>query len=317
MSTILESFENAQQRQLVTPAEQLRTTMAAVRVGIQWFGIQKTLTREQKSEAADTFGAESAFLSAGKKLLDTSHPAFKVVTAIKGKIIGLWKAETLPFPEPGVRLIRQDRIDTFNTRMQELREELAEAVWRLDEHFAELKSAARERLGRLFNAGDYPASLRSMFAVAWDFPSVEPPSYLQALNPELYRQECQRVQSRFDEAVRLAEETFIAELAKLVSHLTERLSGQDDGRAKIFRDSAIDNLTEFFGRFRALNIGSNEQLDGLVADAQQIIRGVEPQKLRDNAGLRQHVATEMSRVQSVLDGLLVDRPRRNILRRSK
>jgi hypothetical protein len=33
--------------------------------------------------------------------------------------------------------------------------------------------------------------------------------------------------------------------------------------------------------------------------------------------LRQHVATEMSRVQSVLDGLLVDRPRRNILRRPR
>jgi len=50
---------------------------------------------------------------------------------------------------------------------------------------------------------------------------VEPPDYLQQLNPELYQQECQRVQQRFDEAVRLAEEAFTAELAKLVSHLTE------------------------------------------------------------------------------------------------
>ena len=62
---------------------------------------------------------------------------------------------------------------------------------------------------------------------------------------------------------------------------------------------------------------SNEQLDNLVADAQRIVQGVEPQLLRDNRGLRQHVATELSRVQSVLDGLLIDRPRRNILRRPK
>ncbi len=48
-----------------------------------------------------------------------------------------------------------------------------------------------------------------------------------------------------------------------------------------------------------------------------MIRGVEPQDLRDSAGLRQHVATEMSRVESVLEGLLVDRPRRNILRRPR
>jgi len=298
-------------------AERLRTTMAAVRVSIQWFGTRKTLTREQKSEAADTFGAEGAFLSAGKKLIDTSHPAFKAVTSVRGKVLSLWKAESLPFPEPGIRLIRQDRIDSFNSRMQELREELEEAVWRLDEHFAELKSAARERLGRLFNAADYPDSLRKMFAVTWDFPSVEPPPYLQALKPELYQQECQRVQQRFDEAVRLAEEAFTAELAKLVSHLTERLSGTDDGKPKTFRDSMVENLTEFFGRFRQLNVRSNEQLDSLVADAQRIIRGVDPQDLRDNHDLRQHVATEMSRVQSVLDGLLVDRPRRNILRRPR
>ncbi len=313
MSTLLEEPVET----VAAPAERLRTTMAAVRVGMQWFGVRKTLTREQKSEAADAFGAEGAFLSAGKKLIDTSHPAFKTVTALRGRILSLWKAESLPFPEPGIRLIRQDRIERFNERMQELREELNEAVWRLDEHFAELKSAARTRLGRLFNAADYPDSLRHLFAVTWDFPNVEPPNYLQQLNPALYEQECRRVQSRFDEAVQLAEEAFTAELAKLVSHLTERLSGAEDGTPKTFRNSAIDNLTGFFERFRALNVRSNEQLDNLVADAQRIIRGVGAQNLRGNAMLRQHVATEMSRVQSVLDGLLVDRPRRTILRRPR
>ena len=79
----------------------------------------------------------------------------------------------------------------------------------------------------------------------------------------------------------------------------------------------VGNLTEFFQRFRELNVCSSEELDNLVADAQRIVRGVEPQQLRDNQGLRQHVATELSRVQSVLDGLLVDRPRRNILRKPR
>ena len=312
MTTVLDEPASQQSR---PSAERLRTTMAAVRVSIQWFGTRKTLTREQKSEAAGTFGAEGAFLSAGKKLIDTSHPAFKAVTSIRGKILGLWRAETLPFPEPGIRLIRQDRIDSFNARMQELRGELEEAVWRLDEHFAELKSAARARLGRLFNPADYPDSLRGLFTVEWDFPNVDAPDFLRELSPKLYEEECLRVQGRFDEAVRMAEEAFVAELAKLISHLTERLSGEEDGKPKTFRDSTIENLNEFFQRFRKLNVRSNEQLDQLVAQAQRAIRGVEPKDLRDNAALRQHIATEMSGVQSVLDGLLVNRPRRNILRR--
>ena len=313
MSVVLEEPDS----QSLTPAQRLRTTMAAVRVAISWFGVRKTLTPQQKAQAADTFGAEGQFLSAGKKLLDTSHPAFKAVTTVRGQIMAFWRGISLPYPEPGIRLIRQDDIGAFTLQLTTLKAELGEAVDSLDRHYAELKRAARGRLGSLYNEADYPASLRDLFGVEWDFPSVEPPEYLRQLSPHLYQEECRRVQQRFDEAVRLAEEAFLGELAKLVGHLTERLSGSEDGKPKVFRDSAVENLSEFFGRFRQLNIGSNDQLDQLVDQVQSIVRGVNPQELRDKNSLRQYVATELSAVQATLDGLLVDRPRRNILRRPK
>ena len=115
----------------------------------------------------------------------------------------------------------------------------------------------------------------------------------------------------------MAEQMFFEQLAGLVDHLVDRVSGTDDGRPKTFRDSTIDNLNEFFDRFRQLNIGGNDELQQLVNRAQNIVRGVEPQQLRDNQSLRQHVATQMSTVQASLDGLLIDRPRRNIVRRPR
>ena len=156
--------------------------------------------------------------------------------------------------------------------------------------------------------------MRGLFSVSWELPSTEPPSYLMQINPEIYQQEQERVSRKFEEAVRLAEQAFIGELAKLVSHLTERLAAGPMASKKVFRDSAIANLTEFFARFRDLNVGSNAQLDQLVEQAQQIVRGVQPQELRDNAGLRQHVATQLASVQSTIDGMLVDQPRRRIIR---
>ena len=314
MSTLLDEPTTSPS---TSPSQRLRTSFAAVRIAFTWLGTRKTLSTEQKAQAAETFGAEGESLSAGKKLLDTKHPAFKAVTGVRSRIVSLWKGMSLPYPESGVRLIRQDQIDTFTEQLTSLREELDEAVWRLDEHYAELKSAARDRLGSLFNSADYPESLRGMFQVAWDFPSVEPPDYLRQLNPEVYRQECERVANRFDEAVQLAESAFVEELQSLVSHLSERLAGQADGKPKVFRDSAIENLTQFFERFRELNVRSNEQLDDLVGQCQQVVQGVEPQSLRDNNVLRQSVASELNQVQSVLDDLLVDRPRRNILRRPR
>ena len=218
-------------------AQRLRSNFAAVRVNFTWFGVRKTLSSEQKAQAAEQFGAEGQYLTAAKKLLDTKHEAFQQVTGIRSQIISFWKGLSLPYPEPGVRLIRQEDVDRFNARMTEFRSELTEAVANLDDHFEQLKVAARDRLGRLFNPADYPPTLRGLFGVEFDFPSVEPPEYLLRLNPHLYQQERNRISQRFDEAVRLAEEAFAAEFSKLVSHLTERLTADPSGEKKIFRDT--------------------------------------------------------------------------------
>ena len=302
---------------LAGPAGRLRATMAAARVSFTWMGTQKTLTPEQKARAAGAFDAQGQFLSAGKKLVDTKHLAFRAVTAIRGKVDVYWKGLSLPFPEPGVRLIRQDAVESFAAQMTDFRGELDDAVANLDRHYGELKHAARARLGSLFNPADYPETLVGLFGVEWSFPSVEPPDYLVQLSPGLYEAERARVAARFEEAVQLAEQAFLDEFARLVAHLTERISGVgDDGQPLVFRDSAIGNLTEFFDRFRSLGVRSNDQLDTLVAEAQRAVRGVGAQDLREREGLRQGVAADFARVQTALDAMIVERPRRRILRQA-
>ena len=313
MTTMTRPVNNS--NSTLSPSDQLRQNMTAARLSFTWLGVHKSLNTSQKDQAANTFGAESRFVSAGKKLLDTGHPAFKAVTAIRSRAVNYWKECSLPYPEPGIRLIRQDNVETFDRQMHSFARELEEAVLDLERCYDELRQAAQARLGLLFNPADYPDSLSGLFAIEHDYPSIEPPAYLRQLSPELYRQECQRVQSRFDEAVRLAEQAFIEELSRLIDHLTERLTGEEDGRPRIFRDTVVTNLNDFFERFRNLNIHSNEQLDELVQHARRVLQGVDPQQLRDQQWLRQHTSSQMSAIQARLDQLMVERPRRNILRR--
>ena len=318
MTTLIDRPANRAVAQSTTePAERLRATMAASRVAFTWFGVRKSLTAEQKAVAADSFDAEAPFLSAGKKLLDTRHAAFRAVTAVRTAITEFWRSQSLPFPEPGIRLIRLDDVDAFDRRLVDFRADLDDAVANLDRHFGELKEAAADRLGTLFNPADYPPSLIGLFGVAWDFPNCEPPDYLVGLSPELYEQERARVQARFEQAVELAERAFLDEFGRLVGHLCERLEGTDaDGSPRVFRDSAVDNLAAFFERFRTLNVRSNAELDDLVEQARRAVRGVSAQDLREGAGLRSLVAGRLSEVRASLDALMVDRPRRRILRGS-
>ena len=320
MSTLIDRIEGRSTNGRITtdgstPAERLRDTMAACRVQFTWFGTKKSLTAEQKAQAAEPFDAQGQFLSAGKKLLDTKHNAFRAVTAVRTKITDYWRGLTLPFPEPGVRLIKHDQVEGFDQQMADFRAELEDAVRNLDRCFGELKQAAAQRLGSLFNPADYPETLAGLFGVSWDYPNIEPPDYLIGVSPELYRQEQDRVRVRFEEAVQLAEQAFLDEFAKVVAHLTERITGvNEDGTPKVFRDSAIDNLCNFFERFRSLNVRSNQQLDELVVEAQRAVRGVAAQDLRDSQSIRQEVVTQLAQVQNSLDAMLIDRPRRRILR---
>lgn len=298
-------------------AERLRSCMAALRLRFTWLGVRKTLSTDQKAQAAETFGAQGEYLSAGKKLLDTRHRAFREVTAVRNRAVGYWKSISLPFPEPGVRLVRHDDLDELNARLGRFKEELTVAVAELNSDYSHLRRQARQRLGELYDPADYPETLLGLFGLEWDFPSVEPPEYLRRLSPRVYEEECRRVAARFDEAVQLAEAAFTEELSKLVAHLAERLSGSEDGRPKVFRDSAVENFSEFFERFRKLSLGTSEELDRLVADAQRIVRGVGPQALRDSEALRTEVAGQLQCVTAALDGLMVDRPRRALLRASR
>jgi hypothetical protein len=298
----------------ITPARRLETTMAAARVSFTWFGVRKSLTTSQKAQAAEAFGAEGRYLSAAKKLLDTSCPAFRMLTSKRSQIVALWRGMSLPYPEPGLRLIRQDRIEFFNDQMAQMRQDLQEAAVELDRRLPELRQAAQQRLGDLYNPSDYPASLAGEFGVEWEFPSVQPPDYLMQLNPALYEQERQRMVGRFEEAVSLAEDAFTSELGQLVSHLAERLTPGVDGQCKTFRDSSLENIHRFFEHFRSLNVHSSRQLDDLVNTAQRLLRGVKPDQLRTDGSLREQVKTQLSAVQGTLEALMVDQPRRRIIR---
>lgn len=292
--------------------QQLRQETAGVRLSVKRFGVRRALTVDQIARAAEPFGTDVKFLNASKKLIDTQYEPYKAVTKAVGMARTYWNTMSIDYPISGIRLIRKSLVSTFDEQMKRFNNELQTALIGLEQWYGAMREEARIRLGDLFNEADYPASIRHTFSLEWDFPSVEPPDYLKTLNPELWEKEQKRVQAMFDEAISLAEQKFAVELQELVSHMVERLSGESDGKPKTFRDSAVKNMNEFFERFKTMNVTSNKQLEDLVADAQRLMEGVDPNKLRKDLAMRQTVAGDLTKVQEMLDSMIVNKPTRAI-----
>jgi len=294
-------------------ANELRQTMGAVRVSFSWLGTQRKLSDAQTKQAADTFHAETDLVTASKKLIDTKNPTYRVLTALKSQVSAYWRSMTLPYPQEGIRLIKQSDVAAFEEKMREFKEQLSAAAANLQLEYESVKEAARQKLGDLFNAADYPSTLEGVFDIKWEYPAVDAPNYLMTFNPELYEQEQRRIQGRFETAVLMAEQAFAERLQELVSHLIERLTDEPDGTKKTFKSSAIENFKEFYENFRSMNVRSNAQLEGLITQANDLVAGVEAKDLRTNADLRRNLSQQMATVQTALDNLITNAPRRRVM----
>ncbi len=291
-------------------AAQLQSNTMACRIGTTKPGVRRSLNADQIAQVAEGFDAERSALSATKRLFNTREETYRAVLRVREMATTYWKQVSVPYPETGVRLIRKDRLADFVAKMEVFKAEMASAAAKLQEAYPALVQAARNDLGSLFNVNDYPERIDTLFSLSWDFPSVEPPAYLRQMHPELYEQEVHRIRAQFEEAVRMTEENFADQFAQMIAHLGERLTGEQDGKAKVFRDSAVENLTEFFNVFKDMNTGSNAKLTALVEQAQGLVGGLAPKDLRKNEGTRKSVADGLASIQMALEGMMVPKPTR-------
>ena len=109
------------------PSQRLRRIAAAVRVSLHWWGTHRSLTAQQKEEVSAGYAAYARFLTAGKRILDVRHEAFRRLTSVRTRIVNYWRGLTLPYTEPGVRLLRQADVPAFMHTLEGFREELTEA----------------------------------------------------------------------------------------------------------------------------------------------------------------------------------------------
>ena len=75
-----------------SPAQRLRRTAAAVRVSLHWWGVHRALSNQQKEEVSAGYAADARFLTAGKKIIDVRHEAFRRLVVLA------WTVTTLRLP---------------------------------------------------------------------------------------------------------------------------------------------------------------------------------------------------------------------------
>ncbi len=205
---------------------------------------------------------------------------------------GLIRSFALPYPlAPGYHLIPLPlvkQVDELLEGMNGKRKALIEAFLLV---YPEQVEAAQERLKTLFSAGDYPPveQLEQQFRVEVRYLNFGLPGTLKEVNQQLFEREKEKFSQHFDELLTQVEQGLWTELKRLVDHLSEKLQPDAEGNPRRFEKSTVENLRFFLDVFDAKNIANDQALADVVQDLKHILRGVSPDQLRKNAGLRGQV----------------------------
>lgn len=293
-------------------AAELRESVIAIELRKTHVGRVRQLSRKQRDEITDRYGANRDAVSSSKKLFRPGNAHIKAITEILNSAYRRWCELTIKFRH-GVRLLRRDALPTFIREMESLQPALNAALAAADENYDSIMADCREYLGaELFDARDYPATFAGSVSIRWHVHNFEPSEDLAKLSPATYRREQERVRRQFEETLRAFEDETREQLAGLCDALLAKLNPASGAKVK-YTESAIVNFREFFERFKSLGIVSDDAMADLIAQSEQALSGVPSmQALKKSPAKRADVAQTISAIRAQVGTLIETAPERSI-----
>lgn len=262
-------------------------------------------TRKVKEEILTT-EADKSLLRVSKTLLES-----KELDAIRKHDYELrkWLGNTcLPF-DTGVLLLPRGFQAAAKLKFQTHKAEREVLVDAFIAVYPTVKAEAKEKLGVLYQEEDYipVEEIKEKFTFNVSFFDFRTPDVIKEIDPDWYAELVKNEEANL--AIATSEITGMMRemLLDMVSHLQERLTPGDDGKKKILKESAIENLREFLNNFELRNVTNDKELSLEVAKAKALLVGTSAATLRSSEEWREKLRAGMEHITKNLGTMVVDK----------
>jgi hypothetical protein len=248
--------------------------------------------------------ADKALLRVSKHLLDSAE--LKAIRQFDGEIRRYLYNICLPF-EIGIHLLPIAALETVENRLRQFAVDRVQLIDAFLTAYPSLCQDAAQRLRGLYNPADYPPidDVRQQFGLSWQYVSFGVPDQLKGISQDVWEQEREKAAQRMAQASSEIQQVLRETMAGLVQHMADRLQTSEDGKPLRFKNSTVSNLVEFLANFEFRNVTDDTELQNLVAQARQMLQGVDAEDLRSTGELRRKVQQGMTNLAAQLDTLVV------------
>lgn len=213
--------------------------------------------------------------------------------------------KTLPWSDYGPRLVPTAAFFDFKRELDEYQREFDTMVQNFLHYYPTLISAQAFKLGDMFNRDEYPSvdeiAHKFRFNVAY-LPVPEAGDFRVDIGneamQELRDQYAREYSARWDGAMTELRDRMMTSL----KHLSERLTPNEDGDRKKFRNNILENLAETLATVRQLNITKDEAINALIQQSEKVIENVTVDEVKENERVREDVR---AKVDSILESFAI------------
>lgn len=261
----------------------------------QWTG--KAFDKKVSTEVERAHGAHDAGRF-NKALVNKA--LLEPISKLAGEVRKHHYSVTLPWSDSGERLLPAKLFMDYGAQMRGYRTQMDALVSNLVAAYPAEVQAARNRLGTMYDPGDYPdlSDIRDAFGLTFEFTPVPDAKDFRV---DVSNEAAEEIRTSINQAVctRQAEavKACFDRIRDVVSKIAERLS---DEKA-IFKDSLITNAIDLCRVLDGLNITDDPVITCLCAEIKENLL-VNPSTLRNRPDIRSvvagHAASILTRIPS-------------------
>jgi len=226
---------------------------------------------------------ETDWVSGYRRLIkkERLQPINSVITSVRNYI---WDDISLPFPIKSCHFISNEITEEADMKLRAYSKQLKKVVNEFAGDYDKWIKESEKALKKdgLFDKEAYPMNVRERYWIEWRWFDMTIPS---GVTEEMYKVESNRIQAMMDETRHNCVLAMREGFSELVTHLTDTLSGKLDGEKRRVRPEALEKIDKFFETFKYKNIFNDNQLQGLVVQAKDLLSDVTPKELRNDKSL--------------------------------
>ena len=276
----------------------------------QWSGIRRD--KAASAKVADDNGAKRGVASVTKKLLGDC-PELKAISDFVAMVrTGTHHEMTLPWSNSGLRLLPTTKFFDYQADVTAKQGKFATLVTEFLQAYEWARAEAKAALGSLFNDDEYPSAdvlARKFRFVVNYLPVPEAGDWRVDMGNTARAELSQRYAEYYEEQNKKTIATLVSQTLDPLMRMSEKLADPVDGDKansrgiKTFRDSLVENVVAMIDRLETYNLTNDPTIRETRFKLQQVMDGITPDALREDAYLRRETKRKVDEVIASLPSL--------------